>query len=167
MKWTKAELLRNAQNVDFSEDIEIDDLAFANNSGIVSTEGVHVDGNGYLNESDDTFYVTMHIVGTMICPDSITSEEVEVPFEIDTQETYSFVDTDEDGVRIVEDDEIDLMQAIIDEIIMDVPLQVTLAEEGDYPEGDGWKVYSEADYQKMQEEEIDPRLAKLKEFKEE
>lgn len=167
MKWTRAELMRNAQNINFSQDIEIDDALFAGNSGILGVEDVHVEGSGYLDDNNDIFYVNMKIDGVMICPDAITFDEIEVPFETEAQETYSFVDTDEDGARIVENDEVDLLPAIVDEIILEVPLQITLASEDEYPEGDGWKVYSEEDYQKMQEDKIDPRLAKLKEFKEE
>ena len=34
-----------------------------------------------------------------------------------------------------------------------------------YPSGDGWEILSEAEYQRRKGNEIDPRLAKLKEFK--
>ena len=49
--------------------------------------------------------------------------------------------------------------------MLEVPLQVTNASADDYPHGDGWRVITEEEYQKSQEKRIDPRLAKLKEFK--
>ena len=34
-----------------------------------------------------------------------------------------------------------------------------------YPSGDGWRILSEDEYQKAKRSSIDPRLAKLREFK--
>ena len=43
---------------------------------------------------------------------------------------------------------------------------MTILAEDEYPEGDGWKVYSEAEYQESRKDRLDPRLAKLKQFNE-
>ncbi len=168
MKWTLADLLQsNSGNVSFDEDIEIDASAFANNSRINSVKDVHVSGHGYLDEEENRFYVQLNVSGTMIVPDAITNEEIEYPFETDSDETYVFEEVDEDGVRFVTNEVIELLPAIIDDIMLEVPLQVTNASESDYPSGDGWRVITEEEYQKSQGQRIDPRLAKLKEFKEE
>ena len=166
MKWTRSELLHGDQTVFFDEDIDLDDSVFASNSGISGVVDVHADGSGSLDAGGDMFICDLHVEGVMICPDSITGEEIEVPFETESQEVYSFIETDEDGVRVVTDEVIDLLPAVIDDILLEVPLQVTVAAEGEYPEGDGWKVYSEAEYQESRKERLDPRLAKLKQFNE-
>ena len=70
-------------------------------------------------------------------------------------------------MRVVTDDVIRLLPAVVDDILLEVPLQVTVADEEDLPEGDGWKIYTEAAYQEQQKDAIDPRLAVLKQFKEE
>ena len=70
-----------------------------------------------------------------------------------------------DSVRIVTDETIDLMPAVIDAIYLEIPLQATEAEPEDYPSGEGWRIMSEEDYEKSRKERIDPRLAKLREFK--
>ena len=44
---------------------------------------------------------------------------------------------------------------------------MTDTAEDEYPEGEGWKVYSEAEYQESRKDLDDPRLAKLKQFKNE
>jgi uncharacterized protein len=164
VKWTRSELLRQSQKVTFDEDVEIDASAFAGSSRINAVKDVRVDGSGWLDDEADRFYAEIHITGTMLCPDAITGEEIEVPFETDSDEVYVFEDTDEDGARIVKDEVIELLPAVIEDILLEVPLQVTEAAEGEYPEGDGWKIYSEAEYQKTLEDRIDPRLAILKEF---
>ena len=166
MKWTRSELLHGAQSVTFDEDIVLDDSVFAGNSGILGVTDVHADGSGSLDADGNVFWCDLHVEGIMICPDSITGEEIEVPFDTESQEVYSFIDTDEDGVRVVTDEVIDLLPAVIDDILLEVPLQVTVAAETDYPEGDGWKVYSEAEYQESRKDRLDPRLAKLKQFNE-
>ena len=167
MKWTRDQLLRMGGNVQFDVDLEIDDAVFAEFSRIIAVEDLHVDGRGWLEDSSDRFYADLHVSGVMICPDAITNEEIEVPFDTDSQEIYVFGEAEEEEERSVDDDVIDLLPAVIADILLEVPLQVTELADDEYPEGDGWKVYSEADYQKMQEEKIDPRLAVLKDFKEE
>lgn len=88
-------------------------------------------------------------------------------FVSESNETYSFEETDEEDTRVVSGEVIDLMDAIIDAILLEVPLEVSDVQEGEYPEGNGWKVYSEAEYQESRKDLIDPRLAKLKQFKSE
>lgn len=167
MKWTLADLLQSdSGNISFSEDVEIDSSEFAKNSRINSVKDVHVSGHGYLDEEENRFYVQMNVSGTMLVPDAITNEEIEYPFETESDETYVFENVDEDGVRLVTNEVIELLPAIIDDIMLEVPLQVTNASEDEYPHGDGWRVITEEEYQKSQGQRIDPRLAKLKEFKE-
>ncbi len=167
MKWTRSELLKNSVHVNFDEDVEIDSSEFKDNNLIESVHDVHVSGTGYLDDDNDRFYCEIHVEGTMIVPDSITGELIDYPFSTESSETYSLGDTDEDDVRIVSDEVIDLTEAVIEDILLEVPLEVSDVEEGEYPEGDGWKVYSEAEYQESRKDQIDPRLAKLKQFKSE
>ena len=167
MRWTKEELLRNPESIEFDTDIEIDDSAFDMTDLINGVEDLHVDGRGWLDDDNERFYVNIHITGVMFCPDAITNEEIEVPFETESEETYVFGQSDNEEERIVEDDVVDLLSAVIADILMEAPLQVSDVDEDEYPEGDGWKVYSEAEYQRLQSEKTDPRLAILKEFKEE
>ncbi len=167
MKWTRTQLLRDSLNVEFDEDIEIENSAFDKSVLINGVKDVHVSGKGFLDDDNDCFIAAIEVTGIMLCPDAITGEEIEVPFETESEELYSFVETDEDGARIVTDEVIELLPAVIDDILLEAPLQVTEAAEEDYPHGDGWRVISEAEYQESRKDQIDPRLAILKEFKNE
>lgn len=167
MKWTRSELLKKSVHVTFDEDVKIDNDVFASNSLINGVEDVHVSGSGFLDDENDRFYCKLEIDGIMLVPDSITGEEIEYPFTCESSETYAFEEVEDDETRIVSDEVIDLMEAIIEDILLEVPLEVSDVEEGAYPEGDGWKVYSEAEYQESRKDLIDPRLAKLKQFKSE
>ena len=165
MIYTRSDLMRNP-HVHIDEDVEIDPAVFETNTRINSVKDVHVSGSGYL-EGTYRFYADLRISGVMLCPDAITNLEIEVPFETDAQEYYSFEEGDDndDSVRIVTDEVIDLLPAVIDAVMLEVPLQVTEAAAEDYPSGDGWRVISEEEYEKSRKATIDPRLAKLREFK--
>lgn len=167
MKWTRSELLKNSVHVNFDEDVDVDSSEFEGNELIESVHDVHVSGSGYLDDDNDRFYCEIHVEGVMIVPDSITGDLIEYPFSADSNETYVLGETEEDDVRIVSDEVIDLTEAVVDDILLEVPLEVSDVQEGEYPEGDGWKVYSEAEYQESRKDQIDPRLAKLKQFKSE
>ena len=168
MKWTRSELRQADEgHIAFDEDVVIDSAAFAGNSRINSVKNVHVDGQGFLEDGTERVFADMHVTGVMLVPDAVTGEEIEYPFETESEEIYAFEETDEDGVRIVTGEVVELMPAVVDAILLEVPLQVTNASEEDYPQGDGWRVITEEAYQRSQEERLDPRLAKLKEFKEE
>lgn len=167
MKWNRSDLLKAPScNVSFDEDVVIDPSAFADNSRINSVRDVHVSGTGYLDDEENRFYAEMHIDGMMLIPDAITGEEIEYPFETDCDEAYVFAETEEDDVRVVTNEVIELYPAIVEAIMLEVPLQVTNADSDQYPHGEGWRIISEEDYEREQAKEIDPRLAKLKEFKE-
>lgn len=164
MKWTRSELEQHTSLFEFEEEVTIEDDAFKKNSRINRVGNVHVAGSGYLDQVRDCFFVSMDIDGIMYVPDAITGKEIEYPFETHTDETYSFVDSDEEDVRLVDNDVVDLHQAIVDAIFIEIPMQVTHASKEEYPQGDGWRIISEEEYQKSQEETGDPRLAKLKEL---
>ena len=59
----------------------------------------------------------------------------------------------------------ELLPVVFQLILMEVPLKVVKEGIKEYPKGKDWEVVKEEDYQKEKRKEIDPRLAKLKEFK--
>lgn len=168
MKWTRDELERSQFPVSIDETAEIDDDVFSSNKLINGVRDVHVTGSGFFDTENDMFICDFRVEGTMLCPDAITNEEIEVPLDTESHEVYAWeADPDDDSIRIVNDEVIDLLPAVIDAILLEVPISVTEADEEDYPSGDGWRIMSESAYENEKKDEIDPRLAKLKEFKNE
>jgi uncharacterized protein len=166
MKWTKSEILNQGGNITFDEDIEINPEVFSGNVRINGVSEAHVSGRGWLDEESDCFYCKLRVDGVMLVPDAITGQELEYPFDSESDETYAFGDTEAEDARLVGADEtVDLLPAVMDVILMEVPMDLTDADEDEYPEGEGWKVYSEAAYEKSREDQTDPRLAVLKNFK--
>ena len=78
---------------------------------------------------------------------------------------FSFDKTNDEDVHEVKGDVVELLPVIFQLILMEVPLKVVKKGLKQYPKGDGWEVVKEEDYELSKKDEIDPRLAKLKEFK--
>ncbi len=168
LKWTRAELVRSMEDhFQFDEEFDLPPEVFGSFPLIHSAEDVHVYGSGYYNADEEIVYVHMNVDGVMICPDSISGEELEIPFNAGSDEVYSFVETDDEGVRVVSNEVIELLEAAIEDIVLEAPLQVTDVAPGDFPKGEGWRIVSEEEFEEERRNRVDPRLAKLREFKQE
>ena len=110
-------------------------------------------------------------------PSSRSLEAAEVPLVFDFTEHYvsqhehdlsRFEDTD--VVMILPNDILDLDNAICDNILLQIPMQVLTATEQSsdesMPSGNDWSVVSESQLKKSRKDEdgVDPRLSKLKDF---
>ena len=110
-------------------------------------------------------YADLSITGVMIVPCSITLDDVEVSFHSESEEVFSFVKCEDADVHEAKGDVVELLPVIFQQILMEIPLKVVKPGIKEYPKGEGWKVIREEDLQEEKEKEIDPRLAKLREFK--
>lgn len=166
MRYAKAELLR-AENhtIAVDERICFEPKAFERMDHIRSVPDVHVSGTIHCDDVSDRVYADLSITGVMIVPCSITLEDVEYAFHTETSETFSFSKTEETDVHEAKGDVVELLPIVFQQILMEVPLKVIKEDVGAYPEGNGWKVIREEDLAKEKKAQIDPRLAKLREFK--
>lgn len=117
----------------------------------------------YLDVSD-SLIIEYDFKGYMVCPDSRTLEDVLLPFSYDESQVV-VIDEFNDGFYIYDNEELE--DLIISIVSPDAPIKVDNSEKLEYHRGDGWAVMSEDDFSKSQKEVIDPRLEKLREFKEE
>ena len=120
-------------------------------------------------QGDITFYVTMDelrvnyvLKGTMICPDALTLEDAEVDFDLSQDEKVVY-GIDEDGFYFP--GTMDAEELVSQIVIPEAPIKVVKNKKIEYSKGDGWSFVSEEDYESSREDEIDPRLQKLKEYK--
>ena len=67
--------------------------------------------------------------------------------------------------HVVTNETVSLLPAVVNLILLEVPLAITEKGSEEMPSGNGWRVISEAEYEKGRKDRIDPRLAKLKQFK--
>ena len=166
MRYSKADFLQAENNtIALDEDISFEPEAFARMHHIRSVPRVHVSGEIHYDVVSERVYADLSVTGVMIVPCSITLEDVEVEFHSDASEQFSFVKCDDADVHETKGDVVELLPVIFQLILMEVPLKVVKPGIGEYPQGNGWKVIKEEDLRKEKEHEIDPRLAKLREFK--
>ena len=94
----------------------------------------------------------------MILKDSVTLEPIQYPFNIKIVEEYSL--NDEYFKEYYENDQniLDIMRVLWENIVLEVPMHLTNTKDAKL-EGDGWSLGSNKN-----NEQIDPRLAKLTEL---
>ncbi|MBV1708810.1 MAG: DUF177 domain-containing protein [Erysipelothrix sp.] len=88
------------------------------------------------------------------------------PLDTTAAEVFSFEksDNEDEDVEVVKGDVIELFELVYQLILMEAPLKVVKPDLKEYPKGDGWEVIKEEDYVAAKKSEIDPRLAKLKDY---
>ena len=166
MKWSKAELNRHGnQDLVIDETLTWERDCFATDR-LRELKNVVVTGSGRYDASSQRLEVDLTISGEMIVPCAVTLEDVEVPFETSSTEIFSFlpVKEDQEEVHVLKDEVLDLRPVIEQLILLEVPLK-GVKDGAQYPKGEGWEVVREEEHRLQKRQEIDPRLAKLKEFK--
>ena len=149
MKFTKTDFLHSENQVKSIPEVHV-------------TGTLQFDGNALV-------FSDLDMDGVMIVCDSITSEDIEVTFDTTSQSTYSFVrldqlDEEDDEIIVVKHDSIDLNPEIFETVLLEAPISISRLPRDQYPKGDGWQLLSDQDPQE-DEDTIDPRWAKLSEFK--
>ena len=124
-------------------------------------ENVKGDITFYYDASDE-LRINYRVQGDMVCPCAISLEDVYVPFDLSDDDKV-VGKPDEEGFLMDENKDIEKMVLYI--VLPEVPIKVVKKEKIEYSRGDGWSFVSEKDYESSREDEIDPRLQKLMEYK--
>ncbi len=168
MKWSLQQL-RAAGREPFVFDEQLSLSSLKNeNPEIRDVSLFHVKGRADLTGSLVTF--TLRIKGELILPCSRTLADVHFPIDLHVTEKYypaheqlsARVEGDED-IHFFEGDMIDLLPAIRERILLEIPMQVYASSDAvpQAPEsGEGWQIVTDEEKTKK----IDPRLAGLAKF---
>ena len=168
MKYSRKDLLQLPdQHLSFDEEIEFDPETYKQFPRIRKLENVRARGEGDYDQQQQRLYINIHVTGVMTCPCDITFEDVEIPFDSESDEIISFAKEDQDNIEILsaENGYIEMLSIIFRQILAEIPIKVRKPGKIDYPKGEGWEVIDEATYQRQKENSIDPRLAALKNYK--
>ncbi|MBD5424031.1 MAG: DUF177 domain-containing protein [Allobaculum sp.] len=130
------------------------------------TGDLHFDGKSRVISS-------LQYEGVMVVEDSITGEDLEVEFDTTSAKEYSFdpiaEQSDEIEIIRVYKDTLDLTEEAIEAIVYEAPMSITRLAREAYPQGEGWSLLSDQDSKNSLtlsgEDDVDPRWAKLKEFR--
>jgi uncharacterized protein len=169
MKFNRDELDKlTSSRLDIDEDIEFDFQSLYNPNRLIAIREVFAVGSVYYNKYTTQLITDLTVSGIMTVPCAITLEPFDIEFDTKIGEVFFFEESEEtmdETFELVEEDELDMMPYIMGAIITEVPLKAINPNLKEYPKGNGWQVMTEEEYTKMKSQEIDPRLAKLKDFK--
>ena len=165
LKWNLNWLIKQKDGrFSFDEYLTFPDEIFHSLSQINGLKDVHVTGDGQLDSKNSQLLVRYNIDGQMILPCAVSLENVEYPFNIDSMCTFAFYKPDyEEEVVEAKRDVADLTQVVFQDIMMEIPSRVVKEGATLKTEGNGWQVIGEKQIT-QEEDDIDPRLAKLKDF---
>ena len=151
MKWAIPQLRKLAKPFSFEYDFDLfNELQVKND--IKEVKKCHVQGVCYEVSYDEyLFNLSIDIELVMVC--SVSLLDVIVPLEIDTQVRYSYSIDDSSDDYLITKDTINLDEALLSEIVLNLPLKVV--KEG-----------YENEFMEEEEEveEINPTLKALKEL---
>lgn len=167
LRWSKNEILNSPNaTIDFDEEIVFEPEVFKKINHLRGLHDVEVSGRLQYDAHSDLATCDFEVEGVMVVPCSITNEDVEYPFYTEAVQSFAFhkVSKDDEIVE-VKGNILELMPTIFQHIMLEIPLKVVKEGIKEYPKGNGWEVVKEEDYLNEKKHEIDPRLAKLKEFK--
>lgn len=141
---------------EYNENINFDQKIY-HHEEIIDIKDAHVKGSVYYN-SAEILEINLETKGVMILKDSVTLEPIQYPFNIKIVEEYSL--NDEYFKEYYENDQniLDIMRVLWENIVLEVPMHLTNTKDAKL-EGDGWSLGSNKN-----NEQIDPRLAKLTEL---
>ena len=172
MKWTLRQIQDNPSKlVSFDESLEIKEELLSRDDTIIDVKHVHA--KGLLSWIDDAYILSGIIRADLVLPSSRSLNPVDVQLDIPIDERYVHneqnLDEEYSGVTLVlEHDYIDLTDAVVDAIILNLPKKVLSPGEADQalPSGNDWEVLTQDEYEARLKEEqastVDPRFAALK-----
>ncbi|WP_283678258.1 YceD family protein [Lentilactobacillus sp. Marseille-Q4993] len=159
----------------FSEKMDIKaDLLDRYPDQVIDASSFQVSGITFADNGDVT--LSLDIKGKLVVPSSRSLTPVDLPLDFNVTEFYvpskaAEAKYEDDDVVFVldESDEVDLKTSVIDNVILQIPMQVLSPEEksgATLPSGKDWNVVTADDFEreKADTKKVDPRLAKLKDF---
>lgn len=160
MKWTLTQLRKfHDEVIKFDDQLNIENLT--DRKDIISVETLNVEGEIFVRSRQ--FNVQIYIDTIINMLDSRTSEDIQVPLQIESLEIFDETvqeddDLDENIHPVIHT--LDLEPVIRELIIVNLPNAYTTSDE---PLGSGsdWEVIDEDEFFRESEKKTDPRLEKL------
>ena len=117
-----------------------------------------VEVEGFILNNEEEYELDINVSGVLILSCARTLKDVNYPFNIKINEVIG--ENDDNSLEIIQN-RLDIFPIVWQNILVDVPLRVLAPDAKEESlEGDGWRLITED----TNEEAIDPRLAKLKDY---
>ena len=156
-----ADLKKNPEGIHFDQELDVKEALINRNPEIIDIKSVRA--KGLVGYEEGLFLLNYDLSYLLTLPSSRSMAPVELDQRTFASEVFieaSQVEAkkdlvDEQLVLVLADDTIDLQESVVDNILLNIPLQVlTAAEKVDdsLPSGHDWSVMTESQYQALQEE---------------
>ena len=123
LKWSLAQLFRyNHKTFEFEDVLNFKDR-IESIDDILDISEVKVSGNGR-NIVDDRYIFNLNIECLLTLECARTLEPVEYPISLQVTEIYDIDDSNDEDIRIIEKNTIDLSDAIWEDIYLEKPMRV-------------------------------------------
>lgn len=178
MKWSIQELRkRSEKKLHFDEKLDLTSDLLSRDRDLLDVSPIRVCGDLFIE--DAAYILNAQVSCEVTLPSTRSLTPVCLPLQFTLDEVYmtetQYAQRPEEWkdeiVFVLEKDLIDLTEAIEDNLLLNLPLQVLSEEEqagAVLPSGQGWEVVLESEYEaskaQAQRETVDPRLAKLATF---
>ncbi|ASZ09169.1 hypothetical protein CK556_02245 [Mesoplasma chauliocola] len=117
------------------------------------------------NNSIETVSVNGVINFTIDATDARSGEEFEYSDSIEWNDEYSFQNSINDQANLIIGEDFDIINYVIEQININLPFNLSNNSDIINKTGFGWTIMSEEEFYKNEQNKIDPRWAKLNEFK--
>lgn len=161
MKWQFSELQTyKDEPLQFSETVTLDDKLLSQFSDVIK-EITPIKVVGFAQADDDDILVHAHVTGELVTPSTRSLQPVTLPIDLDIDEIYIKDKqheerySDEQSVILIEDGTINFDEALLEYVVLSVPLQVLTDDEATndtMPAGKDWSVISEETYENLKQE---------------
>lgn len=178
MKWSLNELQKyRVEPLNFSETVDLKKSLMKRNKEILDVSPIFLEGILMVRKNEILLHMVVSLNVTL--PSARSLEPVLLPLSLEVDEIYvpknvsnrEIVEEEEGTVIQLEDDCVDLSEAIEDAVLLNIPIQVFTEEEEEenkMPSGNDWTVISEEDFISEKAEKkantVDPRFAGLKDL---
>ncbi|MCL2680974.1 MAG: YceD family protein [Streptococcaceae bacterium] len=169
MKWSIQEIIKK-KNIAFNEKINLQEELNTRSKEILDSKDIHAEGT--LAYDDGLFYLYYELSVVLTLPSSRSLEPVIYALEIPVHESFAKAEkieeseelTDSDLILPLTEDWISLDDSLIDNILLNIPLQILSDDEktqADLPSGKNWQVLSEDEFKASKKEEKKSPFADL------
>ncbi|MFD1484173.1 YceD family protein [Lacticaseibacillus baoqingensis] len=171
LKFTVAELAKyKHEPLHVTETLDVKEALMTRDPEILDVSAIQLDA--YISADDGDFLLSATLAGSLTVPSTRSLEPVSLPLDFSFSEVYVQADDRKDKyengelVITMEDDELDLQAAVLDHILLSIPMQVLTPQEAAgtaMPSGEDWEVVAEDDFKALQQDEkaADSPFAKL------
>lgn len=156
------EIRKAADGLNINQALTLEEALKERAAEVIGLSPVQIQGQ--VSHENGLYLLDYQMTYTITLPSSRSLQPVDLMMEVPVNEVF-ITEADaadkaelieEDLVMVLDEDSIDLQESVLDNILLNLPIQVLTDDEknsADLPSGQNWSVMTESQYQAQKEEE--------------